>query len=66
METPRIVIGCNIDACTSEVTITDQNKNWDGSFRFQMLAEMALSGVLGLVDNIHIVGTALQYRYIGT
>jgi len=27
----------------------------------EMLAEMALSGVLGLVDNIHIVGTALQY-----
>jgi len=44
VETPRIVIGCDIDACTSE-----------------MLAEMALSGVLGLVDNIHIVGTALQY-----
>ena len=27
-----------------------------------MLSEMALSGVLGLVDNIHIFGTALQYR----
>jgi len=44
VERPRIVIGCDVDACTSE-----------------MLAEMALSGVLGLVDNIHIVGTALQY-----
>jgi len=44
VETPRIVIGCDIEACTSE-----------------MLAEMALSGVLGLVDSIHIVGTALQY-----
>jgi len=44
VETPRIVVGCDINGCTSE-----------------MLAEMALSGVLGLVDNIHIVGTALQY-----
>jgi len=44
VETPRIVVGCDIEACTSE-----------------MLADMALSGVLGLVDNIHIVGTASQY-----
>jgi len=44
VETPRIVVSCDIDGCTSE-----------------MLAEMALSGVLGLVDNIHIVGTDLQY-----
>jgi len=44
VETPRSVVGCDIEACTSE-----------------MLADMALSGVLGLVDNIHIVGTALQY-----
>ena len=27
-----------------------------------MLSDLALSGVLGLVDNIHIFGTALQYR----
>jgi len=27
----------------------------------EMLADMALSGVLGLVDNIHIIGTAVQY-----
>jgi len=44
VETPRTVVGCDIDSCTSE-----------------MLADMALSGVLGLVDNIHVVGTALQY-----
>jgi len=44
VETPRIVVGCDIEACTSE-----------------MLADMALSGVLGLVDNIHIVGTPSQY-----
>merc|ERR1712060_52480 len=44
LETPRTVVGCDIDFCTST-----------------MLADMALSGVLGLVDNIHIVGTALQY-----
>jgi len=44
VEPPRIVVGCDIEACTSE-----------------MLADMALSGVLGLVDNIHIVGTPLQY-----
>ena len=37
----------------------------DSFFSFlQMLADMALSGVLGLVDNIHIVGTPLQYRYL--
>jgi len=45
VETPRIVVGWDIEACTSE-----------------MLADMALGGVLGLVDNIHIVGTPLQYR----
>jgi len=44
VETPRIVVSCDINGCMPE-----------------MLAEMALSGVLGLVDNIHIVGTALQY-----
>ena len=27
-----------------------------------MLSDLALSGVLGLVDNIHIFGTALQFR----
>jgi len=27
----------------------------------EMLSDLALSGVLGLVDNIHIFGTALQY-----
>ena len=51
------------------VTSTAARQRW-GSLNkllnacFQMLAEMALSGVLGLVDNIHIVGTALQYRYM--
>lgn len=44
VETPRIVVSCDINDCMPE-----------------MLAEMALSGVLGLVDNIHIAGTALQY-----
>merc|ERR1712037_713607 len=44
VETPRIVVSCDINGCMPE-----------------MLAEMALSGVLGLVDNIHVVGTALQY-----
>jgi len=44
VETPRIVVSCDINGCMPE-----------------MLAEMALSGVLGLVDNIHIAGTALQY-----
>jgi len=44
VEPPSIVVGCDIDACTSEI-----------------LADMALSGVLGLIDNIHFIGRPLQF-----